>query len=426
MSTREGFDGMLAAWLDETAGRGAPDYLDETLARTVRTRQRPAWSSVARWLAVDLTAPLLSPIRSLHLRTIVVILIVAALVIGALALAVGSRRSLPPPFGPARNGLLMTSSSGDLFTVDPATAISAPFIADPANDFGPMFSRDGTRLLFLRIDDAIPSRGLRLMRANADGTEIRAITPFVDGLDWVDWSPDGTQITYLTRELGRGQINVVSADGTGLRSIDVGQPANQMSWRPPNGDEIIFRGEHMLDSDPLPAILAVHPDGSGLRPISIAPARSDQDYQDVTVSPDGSQVAYRGAPPDEGFTVHILDIASGSDRILPAPSGASQGGPLFSPDGRSVVYLRWNADNTTQLVIAPVDGRGTGTAIGPTGPVGPEGPTINNYTFSPDGTAVLANYGAEQLGRLVPVDGRPPTVIAHGDLAFASFQRLAP
>ena len=41
MSARRDFDGFLSDWLDDKAGRSAPDYADEILARTSATRQRP-------------------------------------------------------------------------------------------------------------------------------------------------------------------------------------------------------------------------------------------------------------------------------------------------------------------------------------------------------------------------------------------------
>ena len=57
--------------------------------------------------------------------------------------------------------------------VDPATGERRPLISGPAFDFGPVFSRDGTRFLFLRggpTDCGQPDCGLLLMVANADGT----------------------------------------------------------------------------------------------------------------------------------------------------------------------------------------------------------------------------------------------------------------
>lgn len=358
------------------------------------------------------------------------VMLVVALVVALLALlilGVGRRPRLPEPFGPARNGMIAASANGDIVKIDPMTGVSSPLIADPSSDFGPSFSRDGTKLLFLRsADPLISSAGLLLVVANADGSGAHAVSPAVDALDWVDWSPDGTQIAFLSRTLGRGQINLVNADGTGLRPLEVGRPANQLSWLPPTGTEIVFRGEQLLDSDPPSAIFAIHPDGTGLRQVSTRPARDRNDYEDVSVSPDGSRIAYRGVAPDEPFTVHILDTATGSDRVIPAPGGASQGGPGFSPDGRSLVYLRWYADASTQLVVAPADGSGFGIALGPHGPFGSEGPSITNYSFSPDGTAIVANYDSENLARLLPIDGSPGSVIAGGDVTLPTYQRLAP
>ena len=94
--------------------------------------------------------------------------------------------------------------------------------------------------------------------------------------------------------------------------------------------------------------------------------------------------------------------------------------------GNIAAFLRWYADQSTQLIVAPIDGPGLGIAVGPLGPLGPDGPTISGYGFSPDGTVVLAHYDAETVARLLPVDGSPAIEIARGDLALATYQRLAP
>jgi Tol biopolymer transport system component len=426
MNASDRFELTVAEWLHEDAAHHLPDHLEEVLDRTTTTRQRPAWSSLERWFPMDAVMQPRNLVSPRLGRVVLVVALVVAL-LALLILGVGRRPRLPEPFGPARNGMIAASADGDIVKIDMATGVSSALIADPSSDFGPSFSRDGTKLLFLRsADPLISSAGLLLVVANADGSGAHAVSPAVDGLDWVYWSPDGTQIAFLSRTLGRGQINLVNADGTGLRRLEVGRPANQLSWLPPTGTEIVFRGEHLLDSDPPSAIFAVHPDGSGLRRISTRPARDRNDYQDVSVSPDGVRIAYRGVAPDEPFRVHVLDIATGVDRVIPAPGGTSQGGPGFSPDGRSLAYLRWYADESTQLVVAPADGSGYGIALGPHGPLGPDGPTITNYSFSPDGTAVLANYDAEKLARLLPVDGSPGSVIARGDVTLPTYQRLAP
>jgi len=379
---------------------------------------------------MDIPAPRALSIRTGSLRVFAVLALVALVIAALLVIVVGSQRRLPPPFGLARNGALLASANGDIFSIDPVTGRSTPLIAGPELDFGPGFSRDGTKFMFLRqADPILASKGLELVVANADGTGVRVITPGVDGLDWVDWSPDGSRVAYLSHPPGTygHRINIVNVDGSALRTLDVGQPANQISWLPPDGKEILFRGEHLIASDPPAAIFVIRPDGSGLRQVSTRPATDQNDYQDVAVSPDGNLVAYRDVGLEQRFRIHILDLTSGTDRAFPIWAGETgQGGPGFSPDGRSIVYLSWEADSSTQLVVGLVDGTGPRTPLGPRAPIGTDGPTINNYGFVPDGTAVFANYDAEKVARLLPVGGSPGTVLARGDLAFLGYQRLAP
>jgi hypothetical protein len=99
---------------------------------------------------------------------------------------------------------------------------------------------------------------------------------------------------------------------------------------------------------------------------------------------------------------------------------------VFSPDGGKIAYLRIGSNGLLQMVVAPVDGTGLGIAIGPQARFGSDGPTINNYLWSPDGTTVIANYDVEKVARLLPIDGSPATVLAHGELALPAYQRLAP
>jgi dipeptidyl aminopeptidase/acylaminoacyl peptidase len=432
MTTNDDFSVRLGDWLREDSRGRVPAHLDAVLVRTAATRQRRWWSSPRRWLPMDLTASRAWAVRPTSLRTVLILGLVAILIAALVAVLVGSRRPLPPPFGPARNGVLLASSNGDVFTVDPKTGDTRPLITGDAFDFGPSFSRDGTRLAIARVAPkpcGKPDCGLIIVVGNADGSGLKEITPGEPGLDWSDWSPTGSQITFLSRPPGSAGhlINIINVDGSGLTTLSLPLSANQLSWLPPSGAEILFRGEHTLNKDLPTGIWAVRPDGSGLRAISTRPARDPHDFNDVAVSPDGRLVAYRAVAPNQPFRIHILDLQTGIEVPLPsAPGSNGEGGPGFSPDGHSLVYLRWFDDGSTQLVVAPLDGSSFGTLIGPRSPFGTDGPSINNYGFTPDGAAVLANYDAEKVARLLPIDGSPGVIIARGDLALGSFQRLAP
>ena len=54
MTTNDAFERNLSIWLHEDAEYHVPEHLEEVLQRTEATRQRPAWSSLERWLAVFL------------------------------------------------------------------------------------------------------------------------------------------------------------------------------------------------------------------------------------------------------------------------------------------------------------------------------------------------------------------------------------
>lgn len=422
MTTDERFDRTVADWLHEDARHRVPDHLADVLGQTSQARQRPWWSSHERWLPMQTTLRL-TPVPRVAWLLVILGLIVA---IGAAALLIGTRQRLPEPFGPARNGAIVTSHDGDLYMVDGATHAERLLVGGKTVDFGPTFSRDGTKLMFLRgSSDPGDDRGLSLMVADADGSAIREVAPPGQGFDWLDWSPDGKQIVFLSRTTANAPtaISVVNVDGSGLTTLDVGRPAHHVSWLPPLGREIVFRGEQITSKDPSPGIWAVHPDGTGLRALTARPATDRYDYQTPAVSPDGSRLSYTSIVP--AARIHILDLRTGVDEILPSPEGITdQGGSAyFSPDGRLVGYLRSYPDSTFQFVVAPADGSGTGTPVGPRLPE-PGGDV--NWVFAPDGSAVVVDYGNEGVVQYLPIDGSPGTVLGRGDMAFADIQRLAP
>ena len=46
---------------------------------------------------------------------------------------------------------------------------------------------------------------------------------------------------------------------------------------------------------------------------------------------------------------------------------------------------------------------------------------INNYQFSPDGTAVYANYDNDKTARLIPSDGSLAIELGQGDVALVGW-----
>ena len=88
--------------MNELAPATVPDYVDDLLRQTARTRQRPAWTFPERWLPMDIT---LAPVRARPrgLRTVVAVLLIALLAAALLVAYVGSRpHRVPAPSSPRR------------------------------------------------------------------------------------------------------------------------------------------------------------------------------------------------------------------------------------------------------------------------------------------------------------------------------------
>jgi WD40 repeat protein len=426
MTGNAGFDRRIFDFLDREAGRGSPDYLDDILSRTARTRQRPAWTSIERWLPVDLSTHQSVFNRPAQMRSIAILVALALLIAAFVALAVGSQRRILEPYGLARNGAIVSSLDGDIYAIDPATSAQSVLIGGDPFDFAPTYSRDGSRFLFLRSAGVPPTDAapmLRLMVANADGSDVRALSDEVSELSWFDWSPSGSQIAYVGNF---GTISVVNVDGSGTRTLDVGRPAHFVTWLPPHGSEILFRGEHLTDSDPAPGIFGVRPDGTGFHPISTKPASNGFDYQSLTVSPDGSRISFSRFSDIGTPSAFTLDLRTGEEKALTGPAGTSQrGGAVFSPDGKLAVYTRLYPDGSSQLVIAPADGSTSGIVLGPRTSAGNGGEGIASV-FTPDGSAVIATYGQDGPTHRLPIDGSPGTIIQSGAYSSVDVQRLAP
>jgi Tol biopolymer transport system component len=81
---------------------------------------------------------------------------------------------------------------------------------DPASDAGPVWSPDGTRILF--HSDRAGNDDLYAMAA--DGSDVVRLTDDPADDDFGDWSPDGTMIAFVSERDGDREIYLMKADGS--------------------------------------------------------------------------------------------------------------------------------------------------------------------------------------------------------------------
>jgi Tol biopolymer transport system component len=446
MITNELFERTVSNWLHADAEHRIPDHLDAVLRRTRTERQRQAWSSLERWLPMDTTfSRRFAPTYRLAGPFLVVALVLLAFL--AAILVIGSQqRRLPAPYGPALPGLTAVDEGGDIFLIDPVTRQRTTIVSGPEWDTVAGFAPDGTRLAFLRRTSA-DSAYSSVMVADADGSDVRAVTEPTLDISSGDWSGDGLLIAFSSQNTTTAQtddygLTVVDVRSGTSKVLDVGLSVVDVRWLPPDGKEIVFRGQDPALSAtggqlrPLPdAVWAVRPDGGALRQLTPREGVPGETYQSPFVSPDGRLLAYQTWASLERVTrVHVQEVAGRSSRQIPsAPLREDLFVSGFSPDGRWLLLVRQRRDSdppefggVTQVVLAPADASSGGTPLGPTFPFeSVESLPDLAVAFTVDGSNILLlDRDQGQLWTL-PIDGRPGTQEAWPSKQLPAHQRLA-
>ena len=182
----------------------------------------------------------------------------------------------------------------------PATIV--PFITTPGLKGDLLFSRDGQSLAFSTEGDTIDSQNIYVKQNGVDNP-VR-LTTYQGNDHSFCWSPDNREIAFLRwpRESGRkNQIMIIPVTGGPARMI--GETWNGLDWSP---------------------------DGKYL-------AISDNDG------------------PDSATGIYLLSIDGNIRRAVSSPprrENLFDGDPRFSPDGRSLAFVRWSSNVIGDLFVA--------------------------------------------------------------------------
>jgi TolB protein len=191
---------------------------------------------------------------------------------------------------------------------------------------------DGTKLALLSR-----SESSAIQVTNADGTEPRGYGPSRDlpNVGRLSWSPDGTKIALASNPLRDDtgtymvmRIYVMNADGTNLKQLlqirdsyedSSGLNAGGLSWSP-DGTQIVFvsRGNNW-------DIYVVNADGTNLRRLTNTPADNVQPVW----SPEGTKIAF-ASKRFGNWQIYVMN-ADGTNlrRLTNIPAGAQW--PSWSP-----------------------------------------------------------------------------------------------
>lgn len=446
MMPTERFERHLPGLLEALAEPRTPGYFDDLMRQTAGTSQRAAWTIRERWLPMLDIARQPVLLRPMPWRAAIGLALMLLLI--ASAVFYGGTHRLPPLFGPARNGVVVHSDGGDLYTTDPVSHVVTPIVTGPDVDLDPIFSPDGTRLLFERKTDADSDQGW-LYTANADGSGLVRVSPESQAhLAWYEFSSDGRWVVSTSIVDGFPQISTVRTDGSDFRTLDTSGvfPWGHPSFRPGDDATLLFVGAQGVGGS-YPGLYLIDRDGSHLRTLLKVNAGADNLLPDAVWSPDGTRIAFTQAERNQiEFRVHVMTLDAGADRpiedrIVGHEMGAwFEGWPVWSPDGTRLVIQRDTGEirdraqqganlepsvHPSTAVIVSVDGTAPEVPIAYT--MGPSGAIMS---WSPDGRSVLVTPIDDSDARLQQLLWDPVTgassIAPWAANSLPAWQRLAP
>jgi len=214
--------------------------------------------------------------------------------------------------------------------------------------------------------------------ATADGSQIRRLARG----SRPTWSPDGRWIAFNASNGETSELRVIGVDGSGERVV--ASPGGMSAWSP-DGTKIVFsRGD--LFSFPAFGLFVVNPDGSGLTQLLSA------DFEDPpgnwlnypAWSPDGKSIAFLRSNDYMFWPVYVVNADGSSPRMLKGHDG-NVTEPSWSPDGTML------AVGHISLRIGTMNADGSGLQLYPRA-------LAFDPDWSPDGRSLIFKGFASPVG----------------------------
>ncbi|MDR7468432.1 MAG: prolyl oligopeptidase family serine peptidase [Armatimonadota bacterium] len=284
----------------------------------------------------------------------------------------------------------------------------------------PQWSPDGTRILVVSALSGPPE----LWAASPDGDEpVRLTTgmgdiPFL-GMRMPQWSPAGDSVAYLSSKSGTPEVWLWTGRGPDLRLTCLGADIEAMRWAP-DGRHIVLAGNRYGSYD----IWTVTVPGGEARRLT-----RDERYEVYPVfTPDGRTILYVRL--NHSWTDHeivVIDADGADPRVLVRDMGMFDyhygrtfGFPLVSPDGRWVLF-RSQRSGWFNYYLVPLAG-------GEPRSLAPAAADQSDAAWSPDGrrVAYVENHDGTLDLRVVDVDGGPPRVVAAPEQGVCAFPHWSP
>jgi len=205
----------------------------------------------------------------------------------------------------------------------------------------PAWSPDGTQLAYVSFEKKKPViyvqslvSGQRYVLANFKGNNSAP-----------GWSPDGKKLAIVLTHGANSQIYLINADGTGLAQLSHSNAIDTEPTWSPDGKWIYFTS----DRGGSPQIYRMSVLGGDAQRVTYEGSYNVSPH----LSPDGNQLVYIRR--DDGkFRVTVQELATGQVQVL--SDSAQDESPSFAPNGRLIIYAT-NINGRNVLSAVSADGR---------------------------------------------------------------------
>lgn len=247
----------------------------------------------------------------------------------------------------------------------------------------------------------------------------------VAGLPWVDYvwggidlSPDGHEVAFAWNKTGAYEIYSVPIAGDRIIQLTAADTRSVTPRWSPDGTQIAFMRDQ--GGDERFAIWIVDRDGEHERKLTSDDAAT---HRDISWSPDGRSIVCVANTGGKRFGVRIVDSATGAERAL-TDNDHEHERPLFSPDGRSILFESWRGGSGIEVDLYLVPAAG-GDAVKLDTREGKSGDS-QYARWSPDGRTIAFTSSARGRREIALVDLDGPKAVRLRYLTETPFDEQKP